>query len=545
VASCAGTAKTKFSTYSYALVFRVQFFLPKYIFFRVQHSTSTRLELYLAGPLVLMFDAFLNQLEMDLRTALGTCVTKLVATARTQLESAHADVAKERVQGLAEVAEERAKALAEVVARRAELGREVAAMHMHKEAQEGRIVLNVGGYRFETSVQTLRRVPHTFFDAYFSGRYAQDVCNDGSIFVDRDGEHFGHVLEYMRDGVVSLAEADACPSVSLLRVLKREFGFYCIELSTDEPAALEPEMVFVLGGFDAFENALFSMDRYDVSSDQWSSVADMGTARYAFGACAVAGNVYVTGGLTQDDLSSVEMYSPLNDVWSIVASMPEPRSQHASVSVGAFMYVLGGIVSADDRSTSYITASVLRFDSAQGIWSVVAPLPEPRHNSTACVVGSDIYVFGGVDDTCGGTSTVFKYDTEADNWSTLAPMPAPAMDYGYSAIELGGLIYIVGGGINSDGLLSFNPTSEIWIKLCPLNSECCCGVSFVLRGCLYAAAAKDGESIMQRYDVTTNAWMDVGFMPEERYHFGAVTIGTASPAEERDLFDVLIAKMSK
>jgi hypothetical protein len=54
-------------------------------------------------------------------------------------------------------------------------------------------------------VQTLRRVPHTFFDAYFSGRYAQDVCDDGSIFVDRDGEYFGHVLEYMRDGVVSVA----------------------------------------------------------------------------------------------------------------------------------------------------------------------------------------------------------------------------------------------------------------------------------------------------------------------------------------------------
>jgi hypothetical protein len=88
-----------------------------------------------------------------------------------------------------------AKALAEVDARRAELGREVATMHKHKEAQEGRIELNIGGYRFETSVQALRCVPHTFFDAYFSGRYAQDVCDESSIFVDRDGEHFWHVLE--------------------------------------------------------------------------------------------------------------------------------------------------------------------------------------------------------------------------------------------------------------------------------------------------------------------------------------------------------------
>jgi hypothetical protein len=122
-------------------------------------------------------------------------------------------------------------------------------MHKHKEAQEGRVVLNIGGYRFETSVQTLRRVPHTFFDAYFSGRYAQDVCNDGSIFVDRDGEHFGHVLEYMRDGMVSVAEADARPGISLLRALKREFGFYSIELCVEEPVEpAQPEMAFVMGG---------------------------------------------------------------------------------------------------------------------------------------------------------------------------------------------------------------------------------------------------------------------------------------------------------
>jgi hypothetical protein len=124
-----------------------------------------------------------------------------------------AEVAKERAKALAEVAEERAKELAEVDARRADLGREVAAMYKHKKAQEGLVELNIGGCRFHTSVQALRRVPHTFFDAYFSGQYAQDVCDDGSIFVDRDGEHFGHVLEHMRDGHVSVVEAGARPSL--------------------------------------------------------------------------------------------------------------------------------------------------------------------------------------------------------------------------------------------------------------------------------------------------------------------------------------------
>jgi hypothetical protein len=216
-----------------------------------------------------MFDALLHQLETDLRAALGTCVTGLVATARARLEGAHADVAKERAKGLAEVAAERAKAFAEVDARRADFEREVAAMHTHREKQEGHVELNIGGYRFETSVQTLRRIPQTFFDAYFSGRYAQDVCNDGSIFVDRDGEHFGHILEYVRDGMVAVAEDGAYPSVSLLRAFKREFGFYCIELSKEGSAEPEqPELVLVIGGSGNDESTLSSMEQYDA---EWAS----------------------------------------------------------------------------------------------------------------------------------------------------------------------------------------------------------------------------------------------------------------------------------
>jgi hypothetical protein len=229
-----------------------------------------------------MFDAILDALESELRAALNTAVTGLVATARTRLEEAVAEVAKERAKGLAEVAQERA-----------DLHREIETMQTHQAQQEGRVELNIGGYRFETSVQTLRRVPHTFFDAYFSGRYAQDVCNDGSIFVDRDGEHFGHVLEYMRDGMVSVAEPGARPSVSLLRALKRNFGFYCIELCAELPVQLDrlSEGAFVMGKDNYDGEVLSSMERYDTSSGEWSMAAPMNTARSNFGACVIDGEI--------------------------------------------------------------------------------------------------------------------------------------------------------------------------------------------------------------------------------------------------------------
>jgi hypothetical protein len=166
-------------------------------------------------------EEIMGSMRREMRPFLEMAMEGVLTKARGVLEEAElhrmqglAKVAEERAKALAEVAEERAKGLADIDARRAELLSEVAAMHKHKEAQDGHVELNIGGYRFQTSVQALRRIPHTFFNAYFSGRYAQDVCRDGIIFVDRDGEHFGHILQYMRDGVVVIAEPGSRPSVS-------------------------------------------------------------------------------------------------------------------------------------------------------------------------------------------------------------------------------------------------------------------------------------------------------------------------------------------
>jgi hypothetical protein len=409
-------------------------------------------------------------------------------------------------------------------------------MYKHKEAQEGHVTLNIGGYRFETSVHALRRLPHTFFDAYFSGRYAQDVCNDGSIFIDRDGEHFGHVLQYLRDGVISVAEPGAEPTMSLLRALKREFGFYCIDLSGEvvvEPE--QPEMAYVVGGSGADGLILSNVERYDASSGQWSAMAAMSTARAGFAACVVDGDVYVTGGRSPVDhfLSSVEKYSPSSDTWSIVTSLPAEINGHAAVSVGSAMYVLGGY-------GGDVTTSVLKFDSMQGTWSREAPLPEARVACAASAVGNDLYVFGGFAGGRQAQASVFKFDTIANNWSILAPMPHFCAIH--SACELNGLIYIIGAGMTHREVLRFNPAmgaGDAWSTLAPTakNRRGCS--SFTLRGFLYAAGGEDQESV-ERYDVATDTWTFVANMLENRRFFGAVTIGSEGPAEEQDFFDSLI-----
>ncbi|GLT87438.1 hypothetical protein SLE2022_055210 [Rubroshorea leprosula] len=73
------------------------------------------------------------------------------------------------------------------------------------------IRLNIGGKKFCTTVDTLtRREPDSMLAAMFSGRHT--VCHDsekGYVFVDRDGKHFRHILNWLRDGVVpTLTDAE-------------------------------------------------------------------------------------------------------------------------------------------------------------------------------------------------------------------------------------------------------------------------------------------------------------------------------------------------
>ena len=58
----------------------------------------------------------------------------------------------------------------------------------------------------------------------FSGRHEVKVEDDGTIFIDRDGTHFRHILNYLRDGGIKL---DALPrNRQVLRELRNEAVFY-------------------------------------------------------------------------------------------------------------------------------------------------------------------------------------------------------------------------------------------------------------------------------------------------------------------------------
>jgi len=89
-----------------------------------------------------------------------------------------------------------------------------------------RIVLEVGGTRYTTSLSTLTKHPESILGVMFSGRHDLEPmkCSDGSFFIDRDGTHFRHILNYLRDGEDVM---DSFPrSTEVLQEILREATYY-------------------------------------------------------------------------------------------------------------------------------------------------------------------------------------------------------------------------------------------------------------------------------------------------------------------------------
>ena len=65
--------------------------------------------------------------------------------------------------------------------------------------QSSKICLDVGGHKFTTSRQSLTTIPDTYFCSMFSGRFELSPAADTSYFLERDGTHFRHVLNFLRN----------------------------------------------------------------------------------------------------------------------------------------------------------------------------------------------------------------------------------------------------------------------------------------------------------------------------------------------------------
>ena len=112
-------------------------------------------------------------------------------------------------------------------------------------------------------------------------------------------------------------------------------------------AVVLEELIYVMAGCDDHA-CLKSVECYTPSSDEWSQIADMNSAR-KFAAAVVTttgGKIIVVGGYSEMDCSTIvascEIFNKTLNQWSLVSAPIVPRAACGIVSVENYVYVFGG-----------------------------------------------------------------------------------------------------------------------------------------------------------------------------------------------------------
>jgi len=241
----------------------------------------------------------------------------------------------------------------------------------------------------------------------------------------------------------------------------------------------------------------------------WVRLRPVLEGRQEVAVAAVAGKVYLMGGLrTADVSSSVEVYDPATDSWRFVAPLPEPLHHSAAVGFEGHVYIFGGF-----RSLAFDSAdAAYRYDPATDLWTPVPRMAERRGALAAAVIGDRIYVVGGTGPLTGALAA---FEPSTQRWISLAPMPTPREHLAAGTLE--GKLYVVGGRRPGDLTLrtleEYDPATDRWTTRAPMPTGRSGIAAAPTAGRLYVfggegnrAASTGVFSETESYDPGSDSW---------------------------------------
>ncbi|KAJ3038848.1 BTB/POZ domain-containing protein kctd6 [Rhizophlyctis rosea] len=191
--------------------------------FKLQDTTTGTIKAFssLDSDLSTMYDTLLHTIKQsrDLHAtrvahAKNTSTESIEKVERAGREAAESgkrvikEAEKERIE-LSDLKRKLEENEEEFKARKKEWEKKVAYAADVKNKQSNKIKINVGGHRYEVSIDTLLRQEGTFFHSCFSGRWLIEPEEDGAFFIDRDGELYSYIFNFLRDGDECVLPADS------------------------------------------------------------------------------------------------------------------------------------------------------------------------------------------------------------------------------------------------------------------------------------------------------------------------------------------------
>ena len=117
-----------------------------------------------------------------------------------------------------------------------------------------------------------------------------------------------------------------------------------------------------------------------------------------------------------------------------------PVRYPAVAVVGTAIYLFGG-VSNSERGID--TVAVQRYDTASGAIDTVAQLPAPLSHASAVVLRGEVYLLGGYVNNTQLSDQILRVDPATGATIAVGRLPSPVSDA--AAVAVDGRGYLVGG----------------------------------------------------------------------------------------------------
>lgn len=192
---------------------------------------------------------------------------------------------------------------------------------------------------------------------------------------------------------------------------------------------------------------------YTPATDVWTTGATIPKQRRrgAAGAVLHDGAIYVVCGIVEGHLGHfvpwVDKYDLTTNTWTTLADAPRPRDHYQAVVVANQIVAAGGrISSGKTKQVFQLTVPQIDvYDIGSNSWRTLKdPLPTPRAGCFAVAVGDRVVIAGGESGTQGEAHhEVDVLDLAQETWTPIPRLATPR--HGTGLVYWGGRLYTAAG----------------------------------------------------------------------------------------------------
>ncbi len=225
-----------------------------------------------------------------------------------------------------------------------------------------------------------------------------------------------------------------------------------------------------------------------------------------------------------------------NDKWYSGFNLDKPMGYGMSVTTPQGVVCIGGA----DAVKCYADVFMLVWDKTSKTISTKAlpPLPRPCAFGGAAIIGSVIYVAGGMSDNAlsSAMNNLWALDLSAkeSGWKVLAPLPALARAFNVTVAQHDGksdCVYVIGGRMHQDAAnpkaikflndaYKYSPASGQWEKCADLPKPQCAGTAAAVgQSHIFMFGGADGSLFFKADELKDN---HPGF-PKDIYAYHTIT----------------------